>query len=168
MKKEEMKYHHGHECDDSECECHHHEHERDDSECQCHHHEHKHEHNDSECESHHKGKVHISMHDGAIVGSVTCCINLPYDEAILAVKECLQTVGTQIQKNSGFIGHIKGIVESSGSQCRISITDEEEADLQMLDPLPVCWAECACIVFGVSKNELKKIISVSFSEWLEG
>lgn len=160
----EEPHHHEHECDDPECECHehnHHEEECDDPECECHEHHYHHHH-------HHQEKVRVSTHDSAIVGSVTCTVPFAYEEAVHRVEKKLHDVAEIVMEQGGFIGHVKGIVEGAAPQCRISITDESQADIQMFEPAAVSKTECVCIVFGVTKESLKNIITVSFSEWLEG
>jgi hypothetical protein len=182
--EEEQLHHHDEECDDPDCGCHehhhhdhhdhhdHHEHhhhhdhdhdeECDDPDCECH----EHHHHDSAHEDHDLHGVKVTTHDSAMVGSVACRIPLPYDEAVSAVEEKLHDVAEQVQKQGGFIGHIKGLVKGAAPQCRISITDEMGADVQKFAPVDASEAECVCIVFGVSREALKNLIEDSFSEWL--
>ena len=74
----------------------------------------------------------------------------------------MDAVASAVEAVGGFIGHIKSMVTEPGRRCRISITDEREADKQFFDGGAPCEADCAFIVFGVEPDALRAMIQDAF------
>ena len=154
-------------CGDSNCGCHDHEHTHDhdhhsctDPNCECHDHDHghTHDHGNDMCDD----PIQVSRHAPAVVGSVQCAVPLPCAEAVREVEARMDAVANAVEAGGGFIGHIKSIVTETGRRCRISITDEREADKQFFDGGAPSEADCVFIVFGVEPEALRGHIRDAF------
>lgn len=103
-------------------------------------------------------------HPPAVVGTVRCRIALQWEDAVAEAECRMRTAADRVLADGGFIGHIKAIVEEDSRKCRISITGEEEADRQWLDPDGICGGDCVFIVFGLTCQQLKEILQDTFSD----
>lgn len=172
----EGKYHHSfkeesheHLCHDHEDEIHEHHHENgecDDPECGCHHEHHHHDHEHHHEEHDHDEPISVTTHDLAVVGTVNIVLSLSYEKAVEETEKRMHSVSEIIEKENGFIGHIKALIEEEGRKCRISITEEESVDRKWMEGGMSTRVECVLIVFGIQTDSLKKLLGKVFHEYV--
>ena len=160
---------HEHLCHDHEDEIHEHHHENgecDDPECGCHHEHHHHDHEHHHEEHAHDEPISVTTHDLAVVGTVNVVLLLLYEKAVEEIEKRMNIVSEIIEKENGFIGHIKALIEEEGRKCRISITEEESVDCKWMEGGMSTRAECVFIVFGIQADSLKKLLEEVFHEYV--
>lgn len=133
----------------------HHDHAHHDHEHHGHnHHDHEHIHHDHD---HHHETVHISHHEGAVIGAMQGSIPIAdYDEAEKHLAAQMREAGRLVTEAGGIIGHIKFIVTEAGRCGQISVTDIDESIRHFEGGN--CHAEGVAIVFGVDDEKLTEIL----------
>ena len=160
---------HEHLCHDHEDEIHEHYHENgecDDPEGGCHHEHHHHDHEHHHEEHDHDEPISVTTHDLAVVGTVNIALSLSYEKAVEEIEKRMHSVSEIIEKENGFIGHIKALIEEEGRKCRISITEEESVDRKWMEGGMSTRVECVFIVFGIQTDSLKKLLEEVFHEYV--
>ena len=118
------------------------------------HQDHDHSHHDHD---HHHETVHISHHEGAVIGAIQGRIPIAdYDEAEKLLASKMREAGRLVTQAGGMIGHIKFIVSEAGRCGQISVTDIDEHIRHFEGGN--CHAEGVAIVFGVDDEMLTKIL----------
>lgn len=140
-KDHEHEYHHEHE--------HHHEHHE-----HCHEHEHSHE---------EKG-IFVTVHEGAVVGTVKYTVPHSLNITLGDIKEKLAEIAEIIEEEGGYIGHIKGIIQESGRMCRISVVESGRMDTEMMEHSDTTDIECVLIVFNMDVPVMRKILEQKFGD----
>ena len=155
---------HGHE-DHADGRAHgHHEHEHHDHAHHDHldHDHHNHEHHDHE----HREKVHISHHEGAVIGAMQGTVSAAgYDEAEKLLAGQMKEAGRRVTEAGGIIGHIKFIITEAGRCGQISVTDIDDNIKQFAGG--GCRAEGVAIVLGIDDAGLTEILTDTVGKILE-
>ena len=117
-------------------------------------HMHHHHHHEEDCCCEEHGGIHVSFHEGALIGTLAGHVHA---DSVDAAKEQLASAMTalaaRINGSGGVIGHIKAIVSEEGRGWQISVT-EEEAMARSLSPSAI-HADCTVIVFAIEEDVLR-------------
>ena len=157
---EEHRHPHG------DCAHGHHDHAHDHAHEHDHDHGHDHDHDHAHHHDHEAGGVHISRHEGALIGSVQG--HLPcgdFQRAQEALTEQMHAIGRRICGEGGIIGHIKFIVSAPEHCCQISLTDTTE-NARYFDA-DSCRVEGVAIVFNIGEETLRTILQETLGAALE-
>ena len=155
---------HDHSDTDTACDCGH-DHSDTDAACDCGHdhsgHDHSHHDHDHD---HSEEMITVYSHDSSVVGTVRCVINQNLQEASEIIKQIMKDVGGLVDSNGGTVGHIKAYLNEEGESMMLSFTDvEDEVDEKSIQS-EVTSIELVSIVFGVSEEDLRAMLSVYFVE----
>ena len=128
-------------------------------------HEH-HDHDSYHDHDHHHGTVHISHHEGAVIGAMQGSMPIAdYDKAEKLLASKMREAGRLVTEAGGIIGHIKFIVTEAGRCGQISVTDTDEHIRHFEGGN--CRAEGVAIVFGVADDKLTEILTDTIGKILE-
>lgn len=155
--KHEHKHNHEHE----------HEHEHEHGYDHEHGHDHEHDHNhEHEHDTEEFPSVSVYTHDAATVGSVKCKIDGTYEEALNELQSCMEKTAKAVEAEGGIIGHVKALAKEEARSCMISVTDGEDIQRKPFVGSGI-YAESANIVFGVTPEQLEKILKEAFEKYLK-
>jgi len=124
---------------------------------------HDHDHHEHD---HHRETVHISHHEGAVIGAMQGSVSAAgYDEAEKLMASQMKEAGRRVTEAGGIIGHIKFIITEAGRCGQISVTDIDE-NIRHFEG-GSCRAEGVAIVFGIDDDMLTDILTDTVGKILE-
>ena len=109
---------------------------------------HKHEHS-------HKEPIRVSSHEGAIVATVQRTFRGTIQEVNRKVENIISDIANMVEKNGGFIGHIKAIVTERRCVHSFSLLEIGRLEKKNFDNLDALEMELVAIVFGIEMEALK-------------
>ena len=145
-------------------QCRHHECEHAHHQESAHDHNHGHVHNHEHEHSHEEQGISVTLHEGAVVGTVRFTISQSLNITLGDIKERLAEIAEEIEEKGGYIGHIKGILQESGRMCRISVVEAGSVDTEIMGRPDATDIECVLIVFNMDVSVTRKILERKFTE----